>query len=929
MDKNDEEAAGAAQIPPPPPPPEPPPTDGAPGEQRKGPPEPNAYGGSAEFEARGFESEDRDWMPTAETMAQLSALFERSTIVGVCSRFQPGQIAFRSLPEALSAAGTWTHYKVSPRGALVSGDVEPLIQHLAEGRRNGIYRLSIDSSLGAERPALLLLKLADKTVFQRLSDALAEQSSVLLLLIQHVGTSHLQFLDPGFKEFCHVQEGWIANVSWLREWPQYWAKSATVLAASQAPHAFLDTVRDSLADPEHERQGREHRLFMALDRFDHSHIRTPLSGIGPKELVGEFEKILAGLARDDDDQQTWIGKMEALLALPPPEKTLEKLMLTIAACQHREQGIPYQAFRHVGAMALHGRSLIEDATLESQELRVGKKPSQFTYRREPKAVHAGEAWLERFDHLARAVELQFRIEDGQRLVVFPDRNRKASLGERLTRSYPSLVDDLCNRLVDMDVLFHPDGELRRCAASILVGQCHDLAALKKLMKDVLAVADALIRDGPRDGSPLAGLPASIFTETRQHTFCVQELFAMIARQPHAGILPAMRRLLDDAGWQYLAKFAVGPMLMRVEVLMSLPSLGGLHELARRIDAMPPEAFPPLRDAMLGWPRDGSDKSTLLILLGAWMPPPERKTANLQRSEMLAQEVWIATMLGEVNRPPQLDAGDPSRPIGEQMLLNPARADEVLPWLMRVRWRELRFGGAGINALRYTFASMLLSPPEETATEQAFERQRKKLLEVAAGAIVKPGADATDGSLSAEDREEIDLKLAIAAYAAGQASRGDPKTFDDNLQRLLQKQTEDDPRLGAHINNLAAAVDRLLWPLDLTSGLIVLHWCFRLTGVDERADDVRREGSDKTNRELLAAFLDAIVHSLNDAASGAGVAEILRQWKLLGTLWKRLSYRIDQLRPDQMDPADRRLIVAVLGDKQDKLKMLMTALEALE
>jgi hypothetical protein len=56
---------------------------------------------------------------------------------------------------------------------------------------------------------------------------------------------------------------------------------------------------------------------------------------------------------------------------------------------------------------------------------------------------------------------------------------------------------------------------------------------------------------------------------------------------------------------------------------------------------------------------------------------------------------------------------------------------------------------------------------------------------------------------------------------------------------------------------------------------------------------------------------------------------LRQWKLLSTIWKRLSYRIDQLPPDQLDSADRRLIVAMLRKKQDKLNVLTDALKRRE
>lgn len=894
-----------------------------------------------EFEARTLSAPLRNWAPSDIAMESISRLMARSNIVGVCSRFQPDHLTFCAL-EAREACPQVV-WQISPTGRCANGDIEPLLTHLKENAsEQAVYRLELGSYSSRSGPPGLMHKLLDKAFFDSLSGALQERQAILLLSITHAAVFPFLHVVPELmarlEAACDADQGWIYEASWQREMPHSWRMSPSASAANSEPHFLINRAENRLLESG-QGQGREHRLFRLMEDFGNDWVWRSGGGVSPNELSHRFDEALRLAEEDgfDTSIRTWMDNVSEVLASPPSDHFLEKRMLTIVACSTSDWH--HTALRRFGALTLFGQEITEDVTVDSEEEWRGSGHRLVKRRRVSRNVPADAAWNARFDHLARSLGLSFRMVGLHRLIQFKDPSCRDALRYLIFSNYPSLIEDLSNRLFHFDAIFHVDPALRGSVVKVLV-QLDDFEPVftKQLIRKALKTADRLMAEGPRPDSLVAHVEHAVFRTHREHALCVQELFEEIDNTVKAeSTKQEMRDQLLDANLWERDRTHLDALLLRTEVLLALPSLDNIELLKDRIDHSGEEVFQPLLQGMLNWPRFDSDKIRLsrnrillLIRIAPWMRQDCGPTAEKQRSRLLAQSIWVARIAAELRGDGLRYCTKPGQhSVGNEIFTNRSNAAKLLPGLMHIRWVEAPIGGTSVLVLRQAIAYMLLKAPERGDAAVLITSHEAVLIEAADGILFKPRFDdeASAPKENLADSESLGAAYTLFRKYAAQAydrSSGDPEGFDREFKRLLKENPREAPFVDELMKQAVTAYEEFGWPLNLMNGLALAHWCFEHTGIDVDADKVAG-GGECSGVDAVRSFLDTLVDCLRNEPAEFQPSKIADQWKQCVRLLGRLCEAIGCLADTQLPAADRRIVINTLKTKQQKLHILQAGL----
>jgi hypothetical protein len=863
-----------------------------------------------EIYIRTFGPNRPDWEPSAGALQQLRERLASSPIVVVSCRFEPEQIAFRALqPRSGNEGQDWM---IDAAGSVANGELRPLLEHVRRVGRQARYRIAMDSSAGQVVTPGLLAMLADDARRTELANALAEQAATLLVIVKHVVKTSFRDLREEFSRGCEPGDGWIVELPWENELPRSWVGAPSVRSADRSGEGFSGKVRTTLSDPG--KREREYHLFQALARFGREHVWNPMT-MTAAELHECFDAaITTGLDESTESEagraRKWTDDVEAVLRSPEGERTLDKRMLTIAACL--PINARFGAFRSFGEVALHDEWLVEETLDGSEERHVEGQRRTVIRRRSPERIKASAAWSVRFDHLARAAGLEFRRDQDERVIQFPDPSRKSHVRRRLFDQYPSLVLDLALKLLKVDALFHIDPDVRDCAGLLLTTlDDFDSTLAEEVLRMALSRADRLAARGPASDTPISDLPKALFAAPRrEHAICVLQLFRKVVQSGKwAGRKDVLRNMLiDPALWQR-GRSAIDGVLIRTEVLLGLP-LDGMEALARCIDTADTGIFPHLRDAMATWPRDNSGtKVDLLLAVAPWLQGIG-DAKELRRSQLLAMILWTSTAVDDASAGAGLYRAEaPREGLGSAVFLEPTQTQALLPHLMGLPWNVPRPGGADADQLLVAMCVMMVAAPESSPVEPVLESHRQGLLAIAADVLIDPKGTGMDHRVVDPKTVQVGRILGQLREVAEAHSGGDPRRLEILLSRFL---SDADNEFVAATQPLLKELERRLQPLKRMPGALLAHWCFEHTGIPSTPDEPDPR---------ITAFLDAVATTL----SAADQERLTQQWTWLADQFERIGRRVRSMPDTEIDKPGRHAVAATMESKAARLRQIRDGL----
>lgn len=862
------------------------------------------YRSSREFVNRVFASNRPAWEPSASCLSTLRLRLEKSRVVVICCRFEPEQIAYQAIqPRSGEEGKDWL---VDPAGRVANGDLGPLLDHVRRNGKQALYRIALDSSgvLG-DSPGLLDV-LADDARRTELIRVLDEQSATLLVIVKHVLRAPFRDLKEEFASGCDSASGWVVEIPWEDEMPRSWAGAPSVRAADRAGD-FSSKVHATLSDPQ--KRKREYYLFEVLSNFSRNHVWDPFTKT-PTELNDSFDAAITEALEKTAESEVrrarkWTDDIDAVLKAPDGEAVLEKYMLATAACL--PINVQFGAFRQFGEVALHGESIVEEAVLRTEERQVKDQVRAVVRERGPTTIDAASAWNRRFDHLARAVGLDFRRDQDQRVVQFPDPSRKNYVRRQLFEYYPSLVQDLAIKLLKVDALFHIQPAVRDCAGSLLTTlDDFDSSIAEDVLRMALARADSLAAYGPAQSTPNAGLPKELFmAPRREHAVCVIELFRKVVESgAWTDRLDILRDMLIDPTQWRRGPAAIDGVLIRTEVLLALP-LGGLDTLAGHIDAADMGTFADTRDAMLSWPRNGGTKVDLLLAVSPWLQGIVG-AKELRRSQMLAMILWKSAAVADLWVGKGRYRAENSRSgLGSDVFLDPSRAAKLLPHLMDLGWHIPRPGGIDADSLLNAMCMMALASTADSLAEPVLESHRQELFKVAADVLIDPKGKAEERRTVDPATVRVGQILEQLRELAEAHSHGDPRSFEILLVRFL---SHADSEFIEEAQPLLKELERRLQPLKRMTGAMLAHWCFEHTGIESSPD---------TPDERITAFLDTVAQALPREKRN----ELAEQWAWLSDQFERIGRRVRAMSEDELDKQGRHAVASIMDCKAAKLRLV--------
>ncbi|WP_143684422.1 hypothetical protein [Variovorax sp. KK3] len=860
------------------------------------------------------------WEPTSATRDAIKAIWSRSHIICICSRFEAEHIACCAV-EA-SAFKEFDCIDILEYGSTINGDIDGLLNHVRQVQAGTLYWARSETrALSAGPKDLLGLLMTSTPRFQELEASLRARSARLVLVVEHVQSQEFKYYDKATTA-CDADHGWIHEVRWQREMPTSWKTDPRALQAEKSDALISDAIRllsrgDQRTD--------EINLFRAAYDFHRTYIEGQ-GGVSPGELKRKFDDALNAAFELDP----WMVGIKRILSQPPGKASLQKHLLAIACVA--KSGLAYNDLRRFGALAMYGMTVEEEAFEVVEETTSSDAESSVMRRRTKKDESAPALWVSRFDHLLDEVDLSIQMDGNVRMVRFKDQGRRAEVENLLLQKYPSLIKDVADRLVSQDSLFHPDNALRRCVIEFLAGQrSFDESYFRDMIEWALDAADRLLLEGAREGSPISMVSRQEF-ERRGHALCVVEFYAQIARSDpdHSLKRRMLSSLLDEDRWPHGAS-QQALLLLRCAILLDTPELNGSAELARQIDAAGHTMYEPLREMMLQWLQRTPDKMQALEVIAPWMAQDGRSSRML-RSSRLAREIWIATIFWDVGG--GTGTYDPARRnkiLRGEFVDCTQRAGELLPLLLRIDWREIRVSadeeGKGLWQLREAMGRMLLAAPERSDAAFAVNRYRRRLMEAAEAALLKPGSDSPDEmSDDALDEQSAEALADFASFYRDALAygRGDPVTMDyllrDYAAHLLST-----GHLDKFVARELARSERIFWPLDAFGGLVLLHWCFQQTGIDI---DANAEGDADASaaRKKIGKYLDAINSALPQKRAKTTVPPLPLQWKRLDHMLARLVAKISAMPGREIDSDHKLHVLQMLKKKRSKLSLIRAGLD---